>query len=176
MSAFGGKAEVFYGVGKSPLIARSGHWGSLHDGYIQMVYHSDGGELVRHLILVTGVLLAISLPKAYADDASDGRNLFIARCLGCHAFACNKIGPRLAGLFGRTVGTVEDYGYYSQGLKDADFVWGDKSLDTFFTDPANIFPKSVMARNGKIEDAVQRRQIIAFLKTEDSTVNICPQG
>ena len=26
MSAFGGKAEVFQGVGKSPLIARSGHY------------------------------------------------------------------------------------------------------------------------------------------------------
>ncbi len=137
---------------------------------------SMGDVAVRHLILVAGFFLAFSSPKAYADDASDGRNLFIARCLGCHAFACNKIGPRLAGLFGRPVGTVEDYGFYSQGLKDADFVWADKSLDTFFTDPAKIFPKSVMARNGKIEDAAQRRQIIAFLKTEDPTVNICPQG
>ena len=105
---------------------------------------------VRHLTLVAGLLSAFALPEAYADDASKGRNLFITRCLGCHAFACNKIGPRLAGLFGRTVGTVEDYGFYSQGLKDADFVWADKSLDTFFKDPAKIFPKSVMALNGKI--------------------------
>ncbi len=135
-----------------------------------------GDEAVRHLILVAGLLLAIALPESYADDASDGRNLFIKRCLGCHAFACNKIGPRLAGLFGRKVGSIEDYGYYSQGLKDADFVWVDKSLDTFFTDPGKIFPKSVMALNGKIEDAAQRRKIIAFLKTEDPTVNICPQG
>ena len=120
--------------------------------------------------------LLFSLPEAYADDASDGRNLFITRCLGCHAFACNKQGPRLAGLFGRKVGSIEDYGSYSQGLKDADFVWTGKSLDTFFKDPAKIFPKSVMALNGKIEDAAQRRNIIAFLKTEDPTVNICPQG
>ncbi len=134
-----------------------------------------GEVAVRHLILVAGFLLAFSLPKAYADDASKGRNLFIARCLGCHAFACNKQGPRLGGLFGRTVGTIDDYEFYSQELKDADFVWADKSLDTFFTDPGKIFPKSVMALNGKIEDPAQRRKIIAFLKTEDPTVNICPR-
>ena len=134
-----------------------------------------GDEAVRYFILVAGFLLAFALPEAYADDASEGRNLFITRCLSCHAFACNKIGPRLAGLFGRTVGSIEDYGFYSQGLKDADFVWVDKSLDNFFEDPAKNFPKSVMALNGKIEDATQRRQIIAFLKTEDPTINICPQ-
>jgi len=32
-----------------------------------------------------------------------------------------------------------------------------------------------MALNGKVGDAVHRRKIIAFLKTEDPTVNICPQ-
>jgi cytochrome c len=119
--------------------------------------------------------LLFGLPEAYADDVSEGRNLFITRCLGCHAFACNKQGPRLAGLFGRKVGSVEDYGSYSQGLKDANFVWTGKSLDAFFTDPAQIFPKSVMALNGKNEDSAQRRKIIAFLKTEDPTVNLCPQ-
>lgn len=120
-------------------------------------------------------LISFSLTEAYADDASEGRNIFLKRCLGCHAFACNKQGPRLAGLFGRKVGSVEDYGSYSQGLKDANFVWTGKSLDNFFKDPAKIFPKSVMALNGKIEDPVQRRKILAFLKTEDSTINICPQ-
>jgi len=119
--------------------------------------------------------LLFSLPDAYAGDESDGRNIFLQRCLGCHAFACNKEGPKLGGLFGRKVGSIEDYGSYSQGLKDASFVWTAKSLDNFFSDPAKIFPKSVMARNGKIVDSEQRRKILAFLKTEDPTVNICPK-
>jgi hypothetical protein len=32
-----------------------------------------------------------------------------------------------------------------------------------------------MAVQGKIEDAAQRQKLIAFLKMEDPTVNLCPQ-
>ncbi len=121
------------------------------------------------------VLILFGQPEANADDISDGRDFFIKRCLGCHAFSCNKEGPRLGGLFGRKVATVEDYKFYSQGLKDSDIVWTNETLEFFFTDPAKIFPKSVMAVQGKIEDAAQRRKLIAFLETEDPTVNLCPQ-
>ncbi len=120
-------------------------------------------------------LILFSLPEVYSADASKGRDFFIKRCLGCHAFSCNKEGPSLGGLFGRKVATVEDYKFYSQGLKNSGIVWNDKSLDNFFTDPGKIFPKSVMAVQGKIEDPAQRQKLIAFLKTEDPTVNLCPQ-
>ncbi len=114
-------------------------------------------------------------PEAHADDIGDGRNVFIKECLACHAFSCNKEGPRLGGLFGRKVGTVVDYKFYSQELKNSEIVWTGETLDNFFTDPAKIFPESVMAVEGKIEDAAQRRKLIAFLETEDPTVNLCPQ-
>ena len=129
----------------------------------------------RALATILFALIFFSLPEAYAADASEGRDIFIKRCLGCHAFTCNKEGPRLGGLFGRKVATVEDYKFYSQGLKDSDIVWAGETLDSFFTDPAKIFPESVMAAQGKIEDAVQRQDLIAFLETEDPTVNLCPQ-
>ena len=117
----------------------------------------------------------LSLPPAYAGDASEGRNVFIKRCLACHAFSCNKEGPSLGGLFGRKVASVEDYRFYSQGLMNSDIVWTEKTLDNFFTDPGKIFPKSVMADQGNIEDPAQRQNLIAFLKSEDPTVNLCPQ-
>jgi len=120
-------------------------------------------------------LLFFSQPEVYAADASKGREIFIARCLGCHAFACNKEGPRLGGLFGRKAASVVDYGYYSQDLKNSGIVWTEKSLNAWFEDPAKIAPTSVMADNGKIEDAERRQHLIAFLKTEDPTVNLCPQ-
>ena len=120
-------------------------------------------------------LIFFSLPEAYAADAIDGRNFFIKRCLGCHAFSCNKEGPSLGGLFGRKVATAEDYKFYSQGLKNSEIIWTDKTLDNFFKDPGKIFPESVMAVQGKIEDPTQRQKLIGFLKTEDPTVNLCPQ-
>ncbi len=121
------------------------------------------------------VSLLVYLPEAYADDASEGRDLFIRQCLGCHAFACNKQGPRLGGLFGRNAGSVEDYGYYSEGLKNNEIVWTEETLDQWFKDPGKIAPQSVMVTNGKVEDPTLRRKLISFLKTEDPTINICPQ-
>ena len=121
------------------------------------------------------VSLLVYLPEAYADDASEGRDLFIRQCLGCHAFACNKEGPRLGGLFGRNAGSVEDYGYYSESLKNSEIVWTKETLDEWFKDPGKFAPQSVMINNGKVEDPALRRKLITFLKTEDPTVNICPQ-
>lgn len=115
------------------------------------------------------------MPASYAGEADKGRDLFLRKCLGCHAFACNKEGPRLGGLFGRKAASVADYNDYSRALKSSGIVWTEKTLDRFFSDPGKIAPGSVMALNGKIEDAALRRQMIAFLKTEDSSVNICPQ-
>ncbi len=120
-------------------------------------------------------LIFFSLPEVHAANASEGRDFFIKRCLGCHAFACNKEGPRLGGLFGRKAAGVEDYGYYSQDLRNSGIVWTEKSLNAWFEDPAKFAPTSVMVNSGKIEDAEQRQQLIAFLKTEDPTVNLCPQ-
>ncbi|MEE8305780.1 MAG: c-type cytochrome [Gammaproteobacteria bacterium] len=120
-------------------------------------------------------LIFFSLPEAYAADPIEGRDFFITRCLGCHAFACNREGPRLGGLFGRKVATAEGYKFYSQGLKDSDIVWTAKTLDNFFSDPGKIFPESEMAVQGEIKNPAQRQKLIAFLKTEDPTVNLCPQ-
>ncbi len=120
-------------------------------------------------------LLLFSLPEANAQDVSEGRDIFIRQCLGCHAFTCNKDGPRLGGLLGRKAASVEDYGYYSQDLMNSGIVWTEKTLDAFFTDPGKVTPTGTMATNGKIDDAEQRQHLIAFLKTEDPTVNLCPQ-
>ena len=121
------------------------------------------------------VSLLVYLQGTYADDAREGRDFFIRKCLGCHAFACNKQGPRLGGLFGRKAGSVEGYGYYSEGLKNSEIVWTEETLDEWFKDPGTIAPQSVMIDNGKVEDPTLRRKLLSFLRTEDPTINICPQ-
>ena len=120
-------------------------------------------------------ILLFSLSELYAVDVNKGRDYFIGHCIGCHAFACNKEGPSLGGLFGRKAGTAEGYeAYYSDELKNYGVVWDENTLDEWFTDPGRIVV-SVMAQYGKIDDAVQRQELIAFLKTEDPTINLCPQ-
>jgi cytochrome c2 len=120
-------------------------------------------------------ILLFSLPGAYAVDVSKGRDYFIGHCIGCHAFACNKEGPSLGGLFGRKAGSAKGYeAYYSDELKNYGVVWDQNTLDVWFTDPGRIVV-GVMANSGKIDDAVQRQNVIAFLKTEDPTINLCPQ-
>ena len=71
--------------------------------------------------------------------------------------------------------TVKDYNGYTQDLRNSDIVWTGATLDNFFKNPGKLFPNSTMATTGIIEDAVQRQNLIAFLKTEDPTVNLCPQ-
>ena len=134
-------------------------------------------------IIVTSIfpLLLFTYSEVYADDVSKGRDYFLNQCLACHAFACNRDtdysnAPKLGDLFGRKAGGLEGFSGYSEGFKKSEIVWTDETLDEFFKDPGKIDPKSVMVENGTIDNAEQRRQIIAYLKTEDPTVNLfCPE-
>jgi cytochrome c len=119
-------------------------------------------------------ILLFGLPEVYADDASKGKDVFVTNCIGCHAFSCNKEGPSLGGLFGRKAGSADGYKLYSDGLNNYGVVWDENTLDVFLKDPSSIVFGS-MAQFGKIDDAEQRHQLIAFLKTEDPTINLCPQ-
>ena len=78
----------------------------------------------------------------------------------------------LGGLFGRKAGSVADYDGYSPELRDSGIVWSEDTLDSFLADPGKVV-ESTMAFDGKIEDPDLRRKTIAFLKTEDPSVNLC---
>jgi cytochrome c len=122
------------------------------------------------------LILSATLVAASEEQVSKGRDLFIRNCIACHAFACNRDGqeansPKLAGLFGRKAGGVEDFDGYSVALRNSEIVWNDETLDAYLKDPSRISPDNAMA-NEKIDDAVQRKQMIAYLKTEDPSVDI----
>lgn len=114
---------------------------------------------------------------AYAGDPSAGRDYYLNQCLGCHAFSCNRDGheaysPKLGGLFGRKAGGVEDFDGYTQELKNSMIIWSDDTLDNYFRDPAKVDPEGLMVNYGRIEDAATRRNVIAYLKTEDPSVDV----
>ena len=97
-----------------------------------------------------------------AGSAKHGAELFKNMCAGCHAFDSEKEGPRLRGVFGRPAGAVSGFPY-SDGLRKSGLVWDEVSLDKWLADPDRAAPGNDMAF--RIEDAGQRADIIAYLKT-----------
>ena len=94
-----------------------------------------------------------------------GQQLF-KKCVHCHTYnqhQGHRIGPNLYGMFGRKAGAIADYDY-SDAWKSADFVWTDKTLDTYLKAPHKMIPNNRMPFNG-ISKAEDRRALIIYMKT-----------
>jgi cytochrome c len=102
---------------------------------------------------------------AQAGDVAKGKTVF-GRCALCHDVKAGpkKMGPSLAGLFGRTSGTVAGF-TYSPAMKKANIRWDAKSLDAFVTKPSALVPGNRMAFAG-VPNPVDRANLIAYLKAE----------
>lgn len=98
---------------------------------------------------------------------------FRARCIGCHSMRCNRAGPKLEGILGRKAGAVADFTSYSESLRNSGIVWGEESLDAFLRDPNKLIPGTGMAAIGRIDSASERREILAFLRRQDPSIDIC---
>ena len=87
------------------------------------------------------------------------------QCTACHSTERgeNKIGPSLAGVFGRRAGTLAGF-EYSQAMKDAGLTWNQANLDRYLENPRGVVPGTTMAYNG-VKDAAQRQAVINYLKT-----------
>ena len=106
---------------------------------------------------------ALTAHAAAAADLANGRTQF-KKCEACHTLkqGDNKIGPHLAGLFGRKAGTAPGFAH-STAMKDSGIVWDEKTLDDYIAAPAKMVKgaKMVFAGIAKPED---RADLIAFLK------------
>ena len=131
-------------------------------------------------MILPGRWLALSLllcTNAFAQpgDPKAGRIVYgNASCIACHSFGCNRQGPLLKGVFGRSAAAVPDFPGYSEALRKSGIVWDAANLDRYLADPAKTVPGTTMTL-GQVKDAKQRRDLIAFIRTEDSAVDLCPR-
>jgi cytochrome c len=116
------------------------------------------------LAAVIGAATAVILSQAEAaGDAAAGEHVF-ARCIACHSAKAgeNKIGPSLAGVFGRKSGTEPGYNY-SPAMKSADITWDEQQLDKYLANPSADVHGTKMVIS--VPNAEDRQNVIAYLKT-----------
>lgn len=119
-------------------------------------------SLKNSLAGAVSVLSMIAVP-ANAQNSPDGERLYQQRCGSCHSIepGQNRLGPHLAGVVGRTAGTVEG-ARYSQDMQKSTIVWDDKTLDTYLDNPRAVIPRTTMTV--ALRDAAQRSAIIDYLR------------
>jgi cytochrome c len=102
---------------------------------------------------------ASAATPAGAPTATD-----FSRCAGCHSTQAgqNKVGPSLAGVLGRSSGTVPGYSY-SAALKNAHLTWDEQTLDKFLQNPGGLVHGTKMFTS--VPDTETRRRVIAYLKS-----------
>lgn len=113
--------------------------------------------------LIAGFVLLGSQAAWAEGDAAKGEKIY-KKCKACHSLEAgkNKVGPSLAGIFGRTAGAEEGF-KYSAAMKDSGIVWDEATLDSFLAKPKEVVPKTRMAFPG-LKKEQDRMDVIAYLK------------
>lgn len=114
-------------------------------------------------IAATAALLLVATAPATAADAARGEQVF-RKCATCHTLEANgrnRVGPRLAGVFGRAAGSIRDF-RYTDALRNSGIVWDETSLDSYLKDSEAFVPGTKMY-GGLTLDA-DRADLIAYLR------------
>ncbi|WP_417828166.1 c-type cytochrome [Thalassospira sp.] len=121
----------------------------------------------RKLFLVASSLVVLSAAPAVAGDAAKGEKLF-KRCAACHSLdaGVNKVGPSLAGSFGRECGTVEGYKYGKGYLAACEK--GFTADEAFLTD----YLKDPSAKLSEVAGSKQRSKMAFKLKKDSDIADV----
>jgi cytochrome c len=116
-------------------------------------------------VLTIGVLLAPSGASAtlHGRASGNGAQAFKA-CAGCHSLkpGDTRVGPSLAGLFGRMAGSVSGF-RYSKALRRSGILWNATTLNEWLANPQRYVPNNRMPFGG-IRNAGKRANLITYLQ------------
>lgn len=115
-------------------------------------------------IISSGFALAHGVSQAAECDAGAGQQVFQTKCSACHALDESRVGPKLAGVVGRPIGSVQGF-TYTAGLAGAKTTWSVEQLDDFLTAPSKKFPETAMAFGG-LRKTEERQAVLCFLQTK----------
>lgn len=120
---------------------------------------------MKQLLLGAAAFFCLAAPALAEGDAVAGKAVF-RKCAPCHSTEpVNRVGPSLAGILGRPVASVADYGYSSAmtAFSNGGKVWNEALLAEYLMSPKATVPGTRMAFAGlrKIEDIAN---LIAYLK------------
>jgi cytochrome c len=115
------------------------------------------------IMLVLAGGLAMPLTAHAQGDAAAGEKTF-AHCAPCHSIKPGekKLGPSLAGVYGRKSAAEPGYSY-SSALKGLNVTWDEKTLDEWLQGPGKFARGTKMVYS--MPDEKDRQDVIAYLKT-----------
>jgi cytochrome c len=124
---------------------------------------------MRRLFLAAlGLALApAAAPAADPADLAHGEKIW-GKCRACHTLepgGRHKVGPNLAGVFGRPAAALDDYNY-SDAMRRSGIVWTEETMDKFLAATQDYLPGTKMYGGLAVED--ERRDLIAWLKQSTS--------
>jgi cytochrome c len=121
--------------------------------------------MIRTAILALGIVtLAMAAGTAQAEGNARRGVQFYRACIGCHSLepGVHLTGPSLAGLWGQGAGRADGFIRYSSGLRSAEFVWDETSLNAWLANPKAMMPETYMIYRG-LQNEQDRADLTAFL-------------
>jgi len=123
---------------------------------------------IKKLSVLAAIGFAVALSSSVSSTsayATDGEKIF-KKCIACHKFGKNGVGPDLTGIVGRKAGSEKFK--YSKALTakaGEGLVWTEENLDAFIKKPKDFIKKTRMTFAGLKKDE-DRKALIEFLKTK----------
>ncbi len=113
------------------------------------------------------------LTAAPIGDVAAGKLVF-RKCQACHSLepAKNELGPSLAGIVGKSAGSVSNFNY-SPAMKASNVTWDIAVLDAYLSDPQKRIPGNKMPFP-ELKTANERIDVIAYLAASSSAAAVAP--